>query len=162
MTKVKRTKVNKAVFGGDSWFLPRMKWMDAQAIGNKGDKGEFSIMGDVGVHLRAKDEKGEGVKVPPYTQKIVECEIGKQGMMEVFLSGAPLEPAPRTGIQISQISLTTKAKKKREELVPIVNEARTVEEVETVTEKQLRKMKAKAEKAAKEKVKEEIKEEELI
>jgi len=154
MAKTKRIKVNKAVLVGDSWKLPRMKWMDGQAKGNKGDKGYFSVMGDVGIHLRAKGEEGEGVKVQPYTQEVVECNIGEKGMVEVFLSGAPLNPAPRIGIQVAQTLLITKEKGK-EELVPTIDEAKKVERAEIALEK----IRVKAEKAAKQKVKEEIEEE---
>ena len=143
MAKTKRIKVNKAVLVGDSWKLPRMKWMDRQAKGNKGDKGYFSVMGDVGIHLRAKGEEGEGVKVQPYTQEVVECNIGEKGMVEVFLSGAPLNPAPRIGIQVAQTLLITKEKKGKEELVPTIDEAKKVERAEIAIKEQLAKIEEK-------------------
>jgi len=142
--KVKQTKVNKVILVGDSWKLPRMKWTDAKVEGKKGDKIRLHITTDIGLRIRAKGDKTDGVVVvQPYLSHErpgILCEVGEEGKIQIKLAGAPDSPAPRTGVTVVQIMLITRAKKEKGELVPTIDEAKKVREAEKAIKEQLAKI----------------------
>ncbi|KKN02800.1 hypothetical protein LCGC14_1113950, partial [marine sediment metagenome] len=104
--------INKQIYNGDSWILPRGEWIDIPCEGKKGDRAQLKVSTDVGIYLREKGSKTEGHQMSAFGEYAMDYTLGDEGKLQLQLAGSPLHPTPRTGIIITLISLKPKRKKK--------------------------------------------------